>query len=460
MRAIQTIVLACAGLVLRGQDTASFSGLDAGTALRVAESVPFLNVNLNNYKHPDNPVLTAGPKGAWDENGIERVVVLRTAPDDWRLWYSCTGSYRSLGLATSKDGVHWTKYAGNPVFRPTETWEEGFLSPTSVLHVNGRFYLYYWAPAHVFKDPITGKFPKPKMKYIGLITSDDGIHWTRQGNLDGRPGAVLGPNPPGINEQEEAGGSGVDAAKVFYFPEEKKTPWRMIYTAFGLHGQWNGLAESEDGTVWRKTKAPVAIHSGFYTRATGNHHDGGQTIRGPVRIGSVWAGLSYELDSRDSAPAIGLSLDKWITLGRRTFYSNQDYETGGLHPWVVEADEDWFYLYYSTGRRSLGLIRAPKRSVFQPVLIWQNQAVSASGLESRILEPDRMRYRAYFQSNQPGTFEVLTWNPAASRWSVLDSMIVMAGRLYTPASPTGHARMRYRFSPKESATVNAYLVPE
>ena len=97
--------------------------------------------------------------------------------------------------------------------------------------------------------------------------------------MDGNKGAVLGPNPPGINEHAEAGGSGVDAAKVFYLPEEKTRPWRMVYTAFGLHGQWNGLAESEDGVVWRRTQAPVAVHSGFYTRATANHHDSGQTIR-------------------------------------------------------------------------------------------------------------------------------------------------------------------------------------
>ena len=116
------------------------------------------------------------------------------------MWYACTGARRSIGLATSKDGVHWTKHPGNPVLEPTEAWEDGYLSPTSVLQVNGKFYLYYWGPSHVFPDRVTGKLPRPKMKYIGLATSDDGIHWTRQGAVDGRPGAVLGPEPPGINE--------------------------------------------------------------------------------------------------------------------------------------------------------------------------------------------------------------------------------------------------------------------
>jgi hypothetical protein len=460
MKTVRTILLACACGVLRGQDAASFSGLDAEAALRIAATIPLLTVNLNNYKHPANPILTAGPKGAWDEDGIERVAVLRLAANDWRMWYSCTGTHRAIGLATSKDGVTWTKHAGNPVFRPEEPWEGTFLSPTSVLQVNGRFYLYYWAPGHVFPDPATGKLPKPPMKYIGLVTSEDGIRWTRQGSVDGNKGAVLGPNPPGINEHAEAGGSGVDAAKVFYFPEEKKTPWRMVYTAFGLHGQWNGLAESEDGVGWRRTRAPVAVHSGFYTRATANHHDSGQTIRGPVRIGSVWAGLSFELDTRDSAPAVGVALDRWYTLGQRTFYRNQDYETGGLHPWVIEADEEWYYLFYSTGRRATGLIRAPKRSAYQPVVIWQNHAATKAGMDSKIIEPDRLRFQAYFQTDQPGLLEVFVWSPAVAQWVVLETANVSPGGLHRPPSPTGHAKMRWRFTTKSSATVNAWLVPE
>lgn len=102
----------------------------------------------------------------------------------------------------------------------------------------------------------------------------------------------------------------------------------------------------------------------------------------------------------------------------------------------------------------------PKRSVYQPVVVWQNQKVTAAGMNSRILEPDRLRFRAYFQSDQAGTLEALIWNPGASQWSVLETVNVEAARLYTPASPTGHGKMRWRFLPKAPATVNAWLVPE
>lgn len=439
---------------LRAEDNAS-------VAIALAETIPLLTVNLNNYKHPTNPIVTAGEKGQWDAAGIERVAVIRMKADDWRMWYACTGQRRSIGLATSADGVHWTKHPGNPVLEPTEPWEEGYLSPTSVLRVNGTFYLYYWGPSHVFPDRITGKLPSPKMKYIGLATSEDGIHWMRQGAVDGRPGAVLGPEPPGINEHSAAGGSGVDAAKVFYLPEEKTRPWRMIYTAFGLHGQWNGLAESDDGIVWHRTKAPIADHSGFYTRATGNHHDSGQTIRCPVRIGSIWAGLSYELDSRDSAPIVGLSLDRWFTLGRRTLYCNQDYERGSLHPWSIEADDEWFYLYYSTGQRSLGLIRAPKRSVRQPIVLWEKQTIEPSGAQSMILEPDRHRFALHLSSDQAGALRLVVWNPANQEWLQLDPVPVRAGKLCSIVPLPDHAKLRLTFKPEQDrSVVSAWLIPQ
>lgn len=439
---------------LRAEDNAS-------VAVALAETIPLLTVNLNNYKHPANPVLTAGAKGEWDAAGIERVAVIRLKADDWRMWYACTGQRRCIGLATSQDGVHWTKHPGNPVLEPTEPWEETYLSPSSVLQVNGKFYLYYWAPGHVFADPKTGKLPPPKMKYIALATSEDGIHWTRQGNLDGRKGAVLGPEPPGINEHPAAGGSGVDAAKVFYLPEEKTRPWRMIYTAFGLHGQWNGLAESDDGIVWHRTQAPIADHSGFYTRATGDHHDSGQTIRCPVRIGSVWAALSYELDGRDSAPMVGLSLGQWITLGRRTLYCNQDYERGSLHPWSIEADGEWFYLYYSTGQQSLGLIRAPKRSIHQPIVVWQNQPIDLAGALSMILEPDRASSVLHLSSDQDGELRLASWNPASQEWLEVAPTPVRSGELCSLSPLPVQAKLRLKFTPKQApARVSAWAIPQ
>jgi hypothetical protein len=436
----------------------SVAEIDASAAIALAAEIPFLSLNLNNYKHPSNPVLPAGEKGQWDESGIERVVVIRLTAEDWRMWYACLGKNRSIGLATSKDGIHWTKYAGNPVFVPDDPWEKNFASPSSVLFVNGKFHLYYWSPGHVFVDKNTGIFPEPYRKYICLATSADGINWKRVGQLDGLNGAILGHEPPGINEDTASGGSGVDAAKVFYFPEEKIYPWQMIYTAFGLHGQWNGLAQSKDGVNWIRTKAPIANHSGLYTQATGIHHNSGQTIRCPIRIGSVWAALSFELDGRDCAPMVGTSLDNWITLGTRSFYGNQDNEGVGNHPWCMEADADWLYLYYST-KQGLGLIKIPKKSYYQANNLWDKQKIDENGAQSKIIEPDKISFSLFLSADQNGILNVLIFNPSEKKWMVFDSFPVQKDKLFNLQN-LPNTQLRFKFLPEKSASVSAWLVPK
>jgi hypothetical protein len=180
-----------------------------------------------------------------------------------------------------------------------------------------------------------------------------------------------------------------------------------------------------------------------------------------VRIGSVWAGLSFELDSHDSAPIVGVSLDRWITLGRRTLYRNQDYERGSLHPWSIEADDEWFYVFYSTGQQSLGLIRAPKRSIHQPIVLWERQIVAPAGAESMILEPDRLPFTLHLTSDQNGELRVVAWNPAAQEWLELDPTPVRAGVLSSNTPLPLHARLRLKFTPRGgSATVSAWVIPQ
>ena len=282
----------------------------ASVLSELAASVPMLHVNLNNYKYHGNPILAEGKGGQWDEGGIERAVVIRLANKDWRMWFGGldkSGSIR-IGLATSTDGIHWSRHAANPVLRPSEKWEGDRISPTSVVYANGNFHLYYWGPGHV---------RPPLVKRIGLAVSRDGVEWTKRG-------VVLDAEPGILNEAPAQGGSGVDAAKVFYFHETGA--WRMIFTAFGPHGVWNGLAESRDGIHWAKRKAPLATVGGLHNRFDENFLGRGMTLRCPIQIGSLWVGLAPVLGSGEAIPIIGLSLEQWFTLGRRVLYSNQDYE--------------------------------------------------------------------------------------------------------------------------------------
>ena len=63
-----------------------------------------------------NPVIVPGPPGTWHDLYVIMAFVLEYDDTIYLYYtaYSKTGS-RALGLATSTDGFHFAKYAGNPV---------------------------------------------------------------------------------------------------------------------------------------------------------------------------------------------------------------------------------------------------------------------------------------------------------------------------------------------------------
>ena len=419
------------------------------SVVALANKVPMLRVNLNNYKYHGNPILRGGAPGQWDEAGIERVVIHRVGPRDWRMWYGgrCKDDSLKIGYATSADGIRWSKYAGNPVLEGAEEWEGKMLSPTGVAVVDGLFYLYYWGPGHRTPD---------KVKRIGLAVSKDGIKWEKKG-------VVLDADPPILNESPAAHGTGVDAAKVFYLREEAR--WYMLFTGFGAHGHWNGLAESVDAIHWTKIKAPLGAtrgpHSSLGGAAGTTRYWRGGTLRCPLQIGSVW--VAFATAQGGWLPAAALTLDEWITLGTPVMSSNQDYETG-MVPWGIEAADDAYYIYYQiVGDRkrgetpSIGLIRAPLLSTHQPMLLWEKERLTARTV-SMILEPDGEVFSLNLTSDQPGEARVLVWNPVEQSWIELDGVPVQANRLCTLATPA-HTKVRLAFTPAQApAIVSAWAV--
>ncbi|MDH3267322.1 MAG: hypothetical protein OEM46_00565, partial [Ignavibacteria bacterium] len=89
---------------------------------------------------------------------------------------------RKLGVATSTDGVNWTKYGSNPIidFRPTPDDEEGIFTAVGVVD-GGTIYLY------------VGEMTKGITANTTLYTSTDGFNFTR-GNivLDHTDSSILG----------------------------------------------------------------------------------------------------------------------------------------------------------------------------------------------------------------------------------------------------------------------------
>jgi predicted GH43/DUF377 family glycosyl hydrolase len=190
-----------------------------------------------------SPVLSPDP-GKWDSFTTDAPQVLREN-HQYKMWYS---SYKGgtspgyFGYATSPDGIHWTKYSGNPIFGPgTAAWEATGPYSCYVVPNRGGYKMWY-----------DGWNLSITMAKIGYAESSDGVNWIRDtvnnpvlgvgglGQWD--DGSVTHPNVVGIG----------DSLYMWYVGNR------------GGSGGWTGLAVSKDGTTnWTKCPLnPVLVSGG------------------------------------------------------------------------------------------------------------------------------------------------------------------------------------------------------
>ncbi|MCX6791075.1 MAG: DUF2341 domain-containing protein [Candidatus Gribaldobacteria bacterium] len=184
-------------------------------------------------KYGSNPVLSLGTAGAWDDEGATFASVLRDGTE-YKMYYhgwNVAGTSQ-IGLATSSDGITWTKHGSNPIIasdltetnlRVPVTWKEG-----STYHM---IYTYSHSGAK-----------------IGHATSIDGITWTRDSG-----------NP--VFQASDTGWSGtienwsiikVGGTYYMYYSE---------LTATGDRGRRVGLAYTNNLSDWVEYKGSPILDS-------------------------------------------------------------------------------------------------------------------------------------------------------------------------------------------------------
>ncbi len=171
-----------------------------------------------------NPVLTAGAPGTWDSYTVGMGYVYKE-DGIYRLYYIGTSDHpmygmRQIGLATSTDGINWTKYP-DPVL--LANYSEYFMGVHGMVKKDGTYYMYYdSAPANNYEF------------VINLATSTDGINWTRYSS-----------NPVLVPNQYWEGNSILYPSII-----EVNNSLKMVY-GNGVHSAV-GMAYSSDGINWTK----------------------------------------------------------------------------------------------------------------------------------------------------------------------------------------------------------------
>lgn len=166
-----------------------------------AEDPPFQSLTFE--PATQNSVFTSAA-GKWDAKIRERGWILK---DDtgWRLWYTGYNPDQqpltmSLGMATSTDGITWTRSSDKPIIN--DFWIEDMM----IVRQAGNYYM----------------FAEGAQDQAQLLRSTDGTHWERIGTLDIRltDGQPISAGPFG-------------------------TP-----TAWFENGIWNLFYERRDAGIW------------------------------------------------------------------------------------------------------------------------------------------------------------------------------------------------------------------
>ena len=198
-----------------------YEGLDFENVSRVGLATSPDGMSWTKYL--GNPVMDRGPE-AWEVMDEIAPFVMYHG-DEYKMWYEGSdGSVRQLGYATSPDGITWTKYADNPVLEAgPDAFDQAAAAHGTVLYEGSTYKLWY----HAIEDPGIS---------IAYATSDDGINWTKEGT-------VL---PIDSGTWEDWGIWGPSVVK------EDDTYW-MWYAGGALTHPSIGVATSSNGINWEKS---------------------------------------------------------------------------------------------------------------------------------------------------------------------------------------------------------------
>jgi predicted GH43/DUF377 family glycosyl hydrolase len=128
--------------VIRAASTYYMFYLGADRARRQRLGVAMSGDGIAWHKLRSNPIMELGEYAAFDENGLGEPAVWASHGYYWMLY---TGrdhnEVRRLGLARSRDGVHWEKQAG--VFSGEQSWDSKVLCDPSVLPEGDRVRVWF-----------------------------------------------------------------------------------------------------------------------------------------------------------------------------------------------------------------------------------------------------------------------------------------------------------------------------
>jgi beta-1,2-mannobiose phosphorylase / 1,2-beta-oligomannan phosphorylase len=327
-------------------------------------------------KHPANPILLPHPGNPWENLVVCNPGVIYDQ-GVFHMLYRAAGNDAEhvihFGLATSRDGIHFTRDSDQPILSPSEDGPDaGCIEDPRIVKLDGHFYITYayraYKPRQYWlhetnaafnpNDPTLPPLFGHNMTASGLLLSDDLRNFRRLGRIT-RPE--------------------VDDRDVILFPERIDDKYVMLHRPM----QWVG---PEYGTtfpaIWLSYSDDLLTWSESTLLAKGEFEweckIGGSTP--PLKTPQGWFVIYHAVDS-DGIYRIGvlmLDLKDPSKIIARTpvpvMEPEADYEWNGLYPHGVVFPtanvvvDDKLYVYYGCADQTIGVATAHFPSLVEYVM--------------------------------------------------------------------------------------------
>jgi len=274
-----------------------------------------------------NAVLKPGTGTDWDTNLITGFSVVKVGSTYYMHYVGSRGTSlmtaRHIGLATSTDGLSWTKYSGNPILRSrVNSYDWTNLNNPVVVKENGTWHMWY-AGNH-------GNQNAAQLQDIDICyaTSPDGYNWTKSSS-----------NPVIANDFAAWAKNALRPYDVQWNGSAFVMYYKGRSVVAGATSSL-GLATSTDGVTWSQDpNNPLRrgdqsgwedgeFECGTREMANGTHRMWTMGDGSPYKLGWVWSedGIDWE----DSGSAI-------LSPQQNTIYADQI-----LYPKVLDEGNTYF----------------------------------------------------------------------------------------------------------------------
>ena len=183
---------------------------------------------LTRWTRFEQPILSWEDGAEWERGGLYKSCLLQHE-GTFYLFYNAKNAaspwVEQIGLATSTDLLHWTRYAGNPILRVTpNAWDSRFASDPYVVQDGDTWVMYYYG--------FDGGHAQN-----GIAFSRDLLHW------DKHPEPILRYGKQGLDTKHAHKPAVIDVQGTLYHYYCAVRPSQPSDTAFMNYG--NSAATSE-----------------------------------------------------------------------------------------------------------------------------------------------------------------------------------------------------------------------